>query len=150
MATTAWLSLTGPCNASCSTTGPPARAFCHHTCWAYRWLFLPRRAWAGHILKKLPYENLLHLATSDLSPTLRQRIIRTANLYSIITVLLYTLCTDSEHTPQALILGGFRKFSKEPPQRTLLGGTREWVTSKRGPSLRAPEKISQTHSGSEF
>ena len=34
VATTAWLSLTGPCNASCSTTGPPARAFCHHTCWA--------------------------------------------------------------------------------------------------------------------
>ena len=41
-------------NASCSTTGPPARAFCHHTCWAYRWLLLASRAWAGHILKKLP------------------------------------------------------------------------------------------------
>ena len=102
----------------------------------HRWSFLPSRAWAGHILRKLPYEILLHLATSDLSPTLRQRIIRTANLYSIITVLLYTLCTlctDSEHTPQALILGGFQKFSKEPPQRTLLDGTREQVTSKRGP-----------------
>ena len=22
---------------------PPARAFCHHTCWAYRWLLLPSR-----------------------------------------------------------------------------------------------------------
>ena len=150
MATTAWLSLTGPCNASCSTTGPPARAFCHHTCWAYRWLFLPRRAWAGHILKKLPYEILLHLATSDLSPTLRQRIIRTANLYSIITVLLYTLCTDSEHTPQALILGGFRKFSKEPSPKDPPGWNLGAGDIQKGPSLRAPEKISQTHSGSEF
>ena len=36
-ATTVWSSLTGLCNASCSATGLPARAFCHHTCSAYRW-----------------------------------------------------------------------------------------------------------------
>ena len=129
---------------------PPARAFCRHTCWAYRWSFLPSRAWAGHILRKLPYEILLHLATSDLSPTLRQRIIRTANLYSIITVLLYTLCTGSEHTPQALILGRFRKFSKEPPPKDPPGWNLGAGDIQKGPSLRAPKKISQTHSGSEF
>ena len=118
-ATTVWSSLTGPCNASCSTTRLPARAFCHHTCWAYRWSFLPSRAWAGHILKKSPREILLHPATSEFEPHTHND---TSSLLQISTVLIqyyyiqflytvytafsvhYTLCTDSERTPQALVL----------------------------------------------
>ena len=34
----------------------------------FRWSFLPSRTWAGHILKKLPWEILLHPATSEFQP----------------------------------------------------------------------------------
>ena len=73
------------CQAYTLQQGSTARTFCHHTRWTIR-VISPRRAWAAHILRKLPWKSSILRQPANLSPRLGRHIILTANLYSITTI----------------------------------------------------------------
>ena len=77
----------GPCNVRPTrcNMGSTARAFCHHTCWAIRWSFLPSWAWAGISLGNCRGKSSILWQPANLSPRLGQH---TISLLQISTVLV--------------------------------------------------------------